>query len=111
MSRVPGVEAAVVDEHKITDYLLSIKHPTGRFKAQFFMSFGFRPEAWEVLRDALLSHIRDNDVTDSTVTQFGTKYRIDGALTAPDGRRPRVRTVWFAEQTGGSLRFVTAHPI
>jgi hypothetical protein len=74
MSRLPNASEAIVDENKITGYLLSATHQTGRSKAQFFNSFGFQLAAWERLRDAILHHGRENEVADTVVTEFGTKY-------------------------------------
>jgi hypothetical protein len=44
MSRLPGVANAILDDRKITQYLLSTVHPTGASKAKFFMSVGFSPQ-------------------------------------------------------------------
>ena len=38
---LPDADRARVERTKLTDYLLSLSHPDGRSKAQFFMSFGF----------------------------------------------------------------------
>ena len=43
MSRLPRVANAILDDRKITQYLLSTVHPTGAAKAKFLMSFGFSP--------------------------------------------------------------------
>jgi len=63
------------------------------------------------VEDALLRHARESNVVDSVVTQFGTKYRIDGRLRTPDGRDPRVRAVWFVGTGEQRPRFVTAYSI
>lgn len=39
--RLPNGARAEIDERKLTDYLLSMTHPIGRFKAKFFQSVGF----------------------------------------------------------------------
>ncbi len=111
MGRLPGMEDGFVDERKVTEYLLSTDHPTGRFKAQFFVGLGFRLDAWEELRNALLRHARENDVADSMVTEFGIKVLVDGPLLTPDGRNPPVRAVWVVERGEERPRFVTAYPI
>jgi len=41
---------ALIDDHKITGYLLSNSHPAGRAKATFFRSVGFRLSARRQLR-------------------------------------------------------------
>lgn len=111
MDRLPNVERAVVDERKITEYLLAEHHPFGRAKARFFRRFGFRAEAWEVLRDALLDHAQVNAVAWRAATPFGMKYLIEGPLITPDGRAPVVRAVWFVETGQEWPRFVTAYPL
>jgi uncharacterized protein DUF6883 len=45
MAVVPGCEQAIVEPAKVMDYLLSMAHPIGRGKAQFFLRFGFRENA------------------------------------------------------------------
>lgn len=111
MSKLPNAEDAIVEEIKITGYLLSTTHSSGRFKAQFFGSFGFQLEAWEKLREALLRHALENELSNTAVTEFGIKYQIDGPLAAADGRRPRIRAVWFIEAGAKIPRLVTAHPV
>jgi hypothetical protein len=111
MEYVPAADNAVVAENKIRGYLLSTEHPFGRFKSQFFLEFGFRLDAWMEMQASLLRHVRENRVVDSEVTEFGTKYVVEGPLVSPDGRNPGVRTVWFIETEEQRPRFVTAYPI
>src|SRR5260370_40296437 len=86
---------AIIERRKITDYLLSRSHPAGRAKAAFFARFGFTAAEWPRLRDALLEHARSAPIVSAVDTPFGKKYILEGPITAPDGRKPRVRTVWF----------------
>lgn len=111
MDHLSGLKNAIVDEDNIKHYLLSTEHPTGRAKAQFFMAFGFSVDAWATLRDALLQHAENNEVGDEVVTQFGTKYQVDGPLATPDGRNPQVRAIWFVANDEKEPRFVTAYPV
>jgi len=53
---LPDAHLAVIDESKITHYLLASNHPAGRAKATVLERFGFRVADWQVLRDALLAH-------------------------------------------------------
>lgn len=110
MNRLPNAYLAVVDESKVNAYLLSESHPAGRAKAAFFRRHGFRVAAWEALRDALIVHGRTADVVSTIETPFGTKYILEGTLAAPDGRSPRLRTVWFVTTGETSPRLVTAYP-
>ena len=108
--RVPNIVRAKVPRRKITDYLLSTTHRTGRAKAAFFMRFGFRSDHWRVLAQALREHGKRHETVKVEPTPFGTRYTVDGALDAPDGRRPRVRTVWFIERGETVPHLTTAYP-
>ncbi len=101
----------MVKAKKISDYLLSAVHPTGRHKARFFGLFGFSRATPETLIQALIAHAGSNEVSVIDRTAFGTRYTIDGALNSPDGRNPRLRVIWFIESDGDIPNFVTAYPL
>jgi hypothetical protein len=108
---VPYLDKAEVPWKKIVDYLLSATHRDGRHKAAFFLGFGFRSEEWEQLAAALVNQARANDVVKEEASPFGVRYGIESAIEAPDGRHPKVRSVWFID-TGKTIpRFVTAYPL
>jgi hypothetical protein len=109
--RLPNGESAEVPRAKIVSYLLSTSHPGGRGKAAFFKRFGFSPDAWQTLAEALRQHAAEHDVSNVEETPFGRRYVIEGPLRAPDGRSPNVRTVWFVEHAETVPRFVTAYPL
>jgi hypothetical protein len=108
--RLPTATQAVIDDRKITGYLLSDSHPTGRSKARFFKQHGFRTRSWRRLRDALLAHARQSPIEMRIETQFGTKYILVGPLAAPDGRTPTIPAVWFVERGEVVPRLVTVYP-
>jgi len=91
VSRLPGARLGIIEEQKIRRYLLAGGHPAGRAKAAFFIGFGFRTAEWQRLRDALLAHARSARVVSVSDTEFGKKYILEGRLSAPDSRRPRIR--------------------
>ena len=109
--KLPDHELAIVPPVKIVGYLLSASHRAGKSKAAFFGSFGFSVHKWEVMVEALRSHVRENDVSVMEETEFGVRYIIDGPLHSPDGVVLRVRSVWFVDKGGIVPRFVTAHPL
>ncbi|HPO13972.1 MAG TPA: hypothetical protein PLI09_11040 [Candidatus Hydrogenedentes bacterium] len=39
------------------------------------------------------------------------RYTIEGELNCPDGRRPRIRSVWFIEHGKAGPVLVTAYPL
>ena len=111
MAFLPNSHLAVVEKEKVTDYLLSSTHAAGRSKAAFLQRFGFDASAWEMLRGALLRQAATAEVATVTETIFGTKYIIESGLDAPDGRRPRIRSVWFISSEQQAPRLVTIIPL
>jgi hypothetical protein len=44
-------------------------------------------------------------------TGFGPRYEVEGELSCPDDRRPRVRTVWQMDKGHIAPRLITAYPL
>jgi hypothetical protein len=109
--KLPYAARARVDRRKVVEYLLSPSHPDGTSKARFFSAFGFSVDEWQVFARALRTHGRAQDVTASVESRHGTRYSVDGPLETPDGRNPRIRTVWILSKGLRSPRLITAHPI
>lgn len=110
MSKLLNADAAYIDERKITAYLLSASHSSGRHKARFFESFGFTLAEWQRLRDSLLAHALTNDAVPSADTAFGPTFEVTGPLSSPDGRNPHVLVAWMIRNGEDFPRFVTAVP-
>jgi hypothetical protein len=109
--KLPNAEKAKVDREKVTGYLLCTSHSDGANKAAFFSRYGFTAGAWEVLAEALQDHGRSHPVCGSVPSAYGTRYSVDGPLKSPDGRNPKVRTVWIAERGSETPRLITAYPV
>lgn len=109
--KLPNADLALVERAKITEYLLDVEHRYGSSKARFFSEFGFEIEKWEVLADALREHGQHHDVTQTRKTRWGPRYEIDGELNAPDGRSPRIRSVWQLDAGEIAPRLITAYPL
>jgi Domain of unknown function (DUF6883) len=99
-----------VERKKILEYLLSASHPDGGSKARFFSRFGFVVARWSILAEALKEHGRTHPVVFSVESKHGTRYTVDGYLNTPDGRKPRIRTVWILPTNSKSPRLITAYP-
>src|SRR3954454_18148375 len=110
MSQLPGAGNAIIDDQKITDYLLSHTHPKGAGKAKFFTAFGFSQSEWEELKKALLDHAVTNSVSNRAVSVHGEKYVVSCSLTTPDGRNPCINSIWIMQPPDPNPRFVTAYP-
>ena len=108
--RLPNAQRARVDPAKITDYLLSASHPDGQEKARFFFNFGFCPEQWQSLSEAVRLHGASHKAVEKERGIYGIKYIMDGSLETPDGRNPYVRTVWHIDRESDYPRFITAYP-
>ena len=107
---LPFSASAFVPERKITGYLLSERHPTGREKARFFHGLSFTNARPEQLRAALLDVARRGILTRILPSRFGSKYVVEGYVNGPEGASARIRTVWILEPGSIRPRFVTAYP-
>jgi hypothetical protein len=109
MTTLPNACGATVAAKKIHAFLLDENHAGNKGRAKFFALFGFSPVQWEVLRDALIGHVNNNQVGDTETTTHGTVYTVRCLLSSPDGRNPCISTIWTIEASGGP-KFVTAFP-
>ena len=107
---LPNAQHTVVEREKVIEYLLSISSPSGRTKANFFLSFGFSIEHWQDFAEALRVQGYSHEVVRVVETVHGPRYHVDGAIQSPDGRNPRVRTVWQVDSGSECPRLITAHP-
>lgn len=107
---LPNANKAHVDRKKITEYLLCTSHPDGSNKAIFFSQFGLTLENWKLLAESLCKLGKVYNVTEVVESDYGKRYRVDGALEIPNGRNPYIRTVWIIEKQSTTPRLITAHP-
>lgn len=110
MAKLPNAENAIIDERKISDYLLNESHNEGGPKARFVVRFGFSTDAPDVLIAALRTHAASTDVARSEAVSYGVIHELSGPLATPDGRNPTVKTVWIVREGESQPRFVTLVP-
>ncbi len=110
MAKLPNIDAAIIEDGKLTGYLLDAGHPKGAAKAKFLVNFGFSVQRPDEVHEAFLEHARQNDVSSVQQTAFGTMYEIDGPLPSPDGRDPVVRVVWMQDIGAIAPRLITMVP-
>ncbi len=106
---LPHREEPRVEESKLLDYLLNARSKDDESKARYFRQHGFRRKAWTILRDALLEHGANREISVSTKTTFGEKFILECEIVTPDGFNPCIRTVWISEGKSAP-RLVTAYP-
>ena len=111
MLKLPNAHQARIERAKVINYLLSTSHPDGQSKAAFFSRFGFEAGQWQSFAEALRDHGANNEITEMTVSSYGTRYSVDGIIETPDGRNPDVRTVWIIDTADSAPRLVTAYPL
>ena len=108
--KLPNAHLAVVDQNKITAYLLNPAHPDNGGKAPFFLALGFRSDDWQALAAALRKLAGEIPVAKKMESPHGLKYILDGKIETPGGRSPTVRTIWIVDQGLEIPRLVTAYP-
>ena len=60
---------------------------------------------------ALQEHGQQYEVSKVTETIFGPQYEVEGELRTPDGRAPRIRSVWQLDHAMVAPRLITAYPL
>jgi hypothetical protein len=78
--KLPGADRVQIDELKVRGYLLSPKHPVGRFKARVFASAGFGDATAELFISELRRIAVSGQVERTEDTEFGQKYTVPGEL-------------------------------
>ena len=108
--KVPNAAEAIVAREKIENYLLSFTSIEGYTKAVFFSRFGFCIDLWQDFAEALCFHCQQYEVLERNETTHGIQYAVVGAINTPDGRNPRIRTIWQIDHGTVRPRFITARP-
>jgi hypothetical protein len=108
--KLPNPDLLIVDQGKITDYLLNPAHRYGASKARFFSGCGFQREEWKALAGVLLKHGREHEVIRTIETGFGARYVVEGEIRGPDGTERQIRTVWQFDRGQIAPRLITAYP-
>ncbi len=109
-TQLPHADLSIIDERKITGYLLAEAHEGGGPKARFFIAFGWSVEQPEQLRADLRLHACTNSVVLHYATDHGIKYEVVGALIAPNSQSVTIKTVWIVLDGEQIPRLVTAVP-
>ena len=109
--KMPNRENLYLETSKLSEYLLSSANASGRHKASFFRRFGYNAENINEFAEALKYHGLTQEVTRVVDTPYGTRYNVEVPIDTPDGRNPRIRTVWQIEPGLPGPRLITAFPI
>jgi hypothetical protein len=107
---LPNATLAIVERHKIADYLLNPAHPDNGGKARFLTAMGFALHDWQILAAALRQLAVNTPVAARIESSHDRKYVQDGLLQTPCGKMPIVRAVWIVDRGSETPRLVTAYP-
>jgi hypothetical protein len=98
----------VIASRKFTEYLLRPRLEDD--KSRFLALAGYTLENADRLISDIRGQILPLDAVPFDETEYGQKYRIQGALTGPNGRVLHVLTVWMKENATNETKFVTLYP-
>jgi hypothetical protein len=98
---------AVIDETKLTQYLL-VPRPWDD-KSGYLRQAGFELKNWLDLLAAVRRLADTVDAVADRTNEYGTFYRVAGALEGPGGILPVV-CIWMKQAVDGTFRFVTLKP-
>jgi len=105
---VPGAERAAVEESKLVEWVLAERGHGPDFQRAFGVGAADR----ELVRAALLAHVREHGVVGERRSPAGPGarlYLVYGPCTIA-GRRAFVTSVWEVAAAGAPPRLVTAYP-
>ena len=109
--RLPGAQRAFVDEKKLINYCLSMRHRRGRHKARVFKSvLGFDESSAPILREALIEAARTHEALRGEIDEHGQRFTIDFAITGSVGSG-NVRSIWIVRRGEDFPRLVTCYII
>ena len=95
--KMPGGDAAIVDQQKLTGYCLNPEHPRGKHKARVFASLGYTAENADELRAALLRAAAGPDAQGAASDQFGDRYVLEFEIEGPQSKGI-VRSTWIVRR-------------
>jgi len=107
--KLPQGDKAVVEDHKLLDYVLNLDHPVGGHHAILFRDLlGITKANWTVLRDALLDGAKQEDVVPGQASAYGEKWEMRLSLNGPAGTKT-VLAVWLIEHGSQAPPLITSY--
>ncbi|HEY3897226.1 MAG TPA: hypothetical protein VGM54_01350 [Chthoniobacter sp.] len=97
----------IIDSRKATEYLLKLRPEDD--KSAFLALAGYTSENAARLLVDLRTQILSVEAEELGPFQYGTKFRIRGILTGPNGVALRIVSIWATIEATGETRFVTLY--
>lgn len=95
--KLPGGDAAIVDQRKLTDYCLNPEHPRGKHKARVFAALGFTADNADDLRAALVQAAARTDAQPAESDRHGDRYVVEFEVRGSRGSGT-VRSTWIVRR-------------
>ena len=108
--KIPNRDRAIIEQTKITEYLLNTQHKRGGSKAKMLLQFGYSLENWQQLESDLRQFHLNADVDIVKETAYGVRYEVRAALITPTSKQLFVRTVWQIDKGTDLPRLITLIP-
>jgi hypothetical protein len=107
--KLPSGSQAIIDDEKITNYLLNPLHRHGRHHAELFHRLlGVDRDSWQRLHSELRRAAANEGALPGRASEFGVKYEIRFSMTGPR-RSHTILSVWMIRTGESAPRFVTAY--
>jgi hypothetical protein len=107
---IPNSDRAVIEQSKLTEYLLNTEHKRGGAKAKLLIQCGYSLDNWQELEADIRKFHLTVDVSLIKETTYGTRYEISANLLTPINRQLLVRTVWQIDKGTDFPRLITLVP-
>jgi len=101
-------EDTAIARTKLHEYLL--RHRDEDDKSGFLALAGYTLNNAQRLMHDIRTQLLPLDAEFFDWTEYGSKYRIRGTLTGPNGHVLRVVSIWMKEDATGETKFVTLFP-
>ena len=108
--KIPNSDRAIIEQSKITEYLLNTQHKRGSSKAKILLKFGYSLENWQQLESDIRKFHLTADVDIIRETAYGVRYEVRAALLTPNSKQLFVRTVWQIDIGTNLARLITLIP-
>ncbi|MDQ3019775.1 MAG: hypothetical protein M3R36_04280 [Bacteroidota bacterium] len=106
--KLPFLDSIVIEESKLTNYILNANHPDGGVKAKFLIKRRFDKDS---IKTALINQAKNEEVKEVKKSEFGIKYIIESKINSPDGKTFFLRSVWIVYLNEKFVKFITAYQI
>lgn len=107
--KLPHGDRAIVDDRKLTAYLLNPEHEHGASHAHLFSALlGIDADRSKELRAKLLEAARSGDATPGKKSPYGRKFEIRSQMRGPRGEYT-ILSVWMIRTRDDRPHLVTAY--